>query len=227
MSATRSSIPRPNAGTLRRLYVDERRGCPEIGRAYERDAKTVFWWLRQAGIQTRTRGSNPGPQFKKGERSRFAGRRHSPATRQMLREASKRLGLVPYLRNGQHWLKDAPPEANPRWLGGVTPERQTFYRSIEWKAACCAVWKREDACCQRCGSDFRKADRRTEAFHVHHIVSFAVRELRAEPGNLALLCRECHLWVHSNANVDRQYLKAAERQMSMPSLFDAIEGEAA
>jgi len=38
-------------------------------------------------------------------------------------------------------------------------------------------------------------------------VSFAVRELRAVVDNLVLLCRPCHLWVHSNANTQKLYLK--------------------
>lgn len=38
-------------------------------------------------------------------------------------------------------------------------------------------------------------------------MSFAVRELRAVVDNLVLLCRLCHLWVHSNANTQKLYLK--------------------
>lgn len=206
MSATKSKIARPDVATLRRLYSDEKRGCPEIGRLYERDAKTVLWWLRQAGIPTRKRGQNKAVQFKKGERSRFAGRRHTPEALPKVREATIRRGGVPYLRNGQHWLKGQPPSANGRWLGGVTPERQAFYRSPEWKAACVIVWHRADARCERCGKDHRTIDRKKDRFHVHHIVSFAVRALRAEPTNLALLCWDCHLFVHSKANVKREFL---------------------
>lgn len=42
--------------------------------------------------------------------------------------------------------------------------------------------------------------------HIHHIVSFAVKGLRAEVTNLALLCVACHRYVHSKRNVDREYL---------------------
>ena len=38
-------------------------------------------------------------------------------------------------------------ELNPRWLGGVTPERQSFYISQEWKSVCSKVWKRDKATC--------------------------------------------------------------------------------
>lgn len=207
MSATKSLIPRPDVAELHRLYVDQGLGCPEIARRFGRDGKTVFWWLRKAGIQTRPRGSNPGPQFKKGEPGAFTGRKHSRATRQKLRDACLSDGRVPYLRNGQHWMKGLPPSANGRWKGGVTPERQEFYRSQEWKVACRAVWVRANGCCERCELDFRTVDRRRDgAFHIHHIASFAVRALRAEVTNLALLCRPCHLFVHNAANTKREFL---------------------
>jgi len=49
-------------------------------------------------------------------------------------------------------------------------------------------------------------------FHVHHIVSFAVRELRAAVSNLALLCEDCHRFVHSNANTACEFLGEATCQ---------------
>ncbi len=95
-------------------------------------------------------------------------------------------------------------ELNPRWLGGVTPERQAFYTSDEWKAACSAVWNRDRATCQRCKVNRR--DSMDAPFHIHHIESFANRELRAEVSNLVLLCETCHHFVHSKANTDREHL---------------------
>lgn len=224
MSATKSLVARPSADVLRDLYVTRGIGCPDIGRMFQRDPKTVFWWLRQAGIQTRARGSNPGPQFKKGDRGAFSGRRHSAASRQRIRASTVADGRVPYLRDGVHWLKGVPASLNPNWKGGITPDRQTFYRSREWKAVSVAVWTRANGCCERCGLDLRAVDRReVGTFHVHHIVAFAVRELRAEVTNLALLCRECHWFVHSAANVGHEYLKQADREMATPSLFDLEE----
>lgn len=95
-------------------------------------------------------------------------------------------------------------ELNPRWLGGVTPERQEFYTSQAWKDACSSVWKRDNATCQRCG--LYRIDQPDMPFHIHHIVSFAVRELRAEASNLVLLCETCHHFVHSRRNIDGEYL---------------------
>ena len=209
MNATKSTIARPTPAMLAFLYADLGWGCPDIGWLCERDAKTVLWWLRKAGIPTRSRGSNARQHFKPGHGTGVP-RVHSAETIEKIRAASIDRGAVPYLRNGQHWLKGAHPEDNPRWAGGATPERQEFYRSAEWKAACRAVWVRADACCERCGLDHRAIDRDAETFHVHHIVSFSVRELRAAVDNLALLCRRCHMFVHSKANTAREFLPVEE-----------------
>jgi len=95
-------------------------------------------------------------------------------------------------------------ELNPRWLGGVTPERQAFYTSEAWRAACTAVWRRDGATCQRCG--LLHGDQPDMPMHVHHIVSFAVAELRSTPHNLVLLCEACHLFVHSRRNTNGEFL---------------------
>lgn len=93
-------------------------------------------------------------------------------------------------------------ELNPRWLGGITPERQSFYVSQEWKNACSNTWKRDNATCQRC-----KTKKETDIpFHIHHIKSFEDKELRADINNLVLLCEVCHQWVHSNGNKKDEYI---------------------
>ncbi len=92
---------------------------------------------------------------------------------------------------------------NPRWKGGCTPERQAFYSSSEWSKSCAFVWRRDGAVCQRCGCE------KTQCidFHIHHIVSFSVKELRADVTNLILLCKPCHLWVHSKKNKNKDFIK--------------------
>ena len=98
-------------------------------------------------------------------------------------------------------------EAHPNWKGGCTPERQAFYSSEAWLKVLTKVRRRDKYCCQRCGSG--------EEIHVHHIVSFAVEELRAELDNLVLLCQECHYWVHGPQNTDGEYIidwKGGERE---------------
>lgn len=207
MSRSTSTLSVPGADVLRDLYVVQGLSMVDIGKRYERDPKTILYWMRKHGIPTRPRGSYTAVHLKPGHKMNL-GRKRSPKECASIRAATIARGGVPYLRNGVHWLKGLPPSANPKWRGGITPERQTFYRSPEWKEACKAVWVRADAKCERCGKDHRLRDRRVEPkFHVHHIVSFQVVELRAEPSNLALLCRPCHLFVHSNANTAGEFLR--------------------
>jgi hypothetical protein len=94
-------------------------------------------------------------------------------------------------------------ELNPRWLGGITPERQSFYISQEWKNVCSEVWKRDKAICQRCG--LRKET--DMPFHIHHIKSFKESKLRADINNLILLCETCHQWIHSKGNKSNDYIQ--------------------
>lgn len=95
-------------------------------------------------------------------------------------------------------------ELNPRWLGGITPERQEFYTSREWKDACSAVWKRDNATCQRCS--LHKNEQPDMPYHIHHIVSFKAKELRAKVSNLVLVCEVCHDFIHSKKNVNAEYI---------------------
>lgn len=89
-------------------------------------------------------------------------------------------------------------DKHPGWKGGCTPERQACYSSEEWHRASLIVRRRDKEICQRCGT--------TTALHIHHIVSFAVKELRTEPSNLILLCQKCHAWVHGPENTEREYI---------------------
>lgn len=95
-------------------------------------------------------------------------------------------------------------ELNPNWAGGITPERQLFYQSAEWKTVCQIIWKRDNATCCRCG--LYKEDSKDMPYHIHHIESFANRELRADADNLVLLCEACHHFVHSKRNIERAFL---------------------
>ena len=92
----------------------------------------------------------------------------------------------------------------PNWKGGSTPERQAFYSSKEWITVAPRIWARDNGACQRCGEKYKWG---IPSFHIHHIVSFIVVELRAEIDNLILLCGNCHRWVHSNMNIDNKFIK--------------------
>lgn len=91
---------------------------------------------------------------------------------------------------------------NPNWQGGITLERQSLYSSLEWSDAVKAVWKRDNGVCQRCGKTKNEKE-----IHIHHIISFAVKEYRADANNLVSLCDDCHWFVHSKQNVNKEFIK--------------------
>lgn len=191
---------------LRQKYVDEGFNTTQIAAMVGRDPKSVWFWLKGSGIQTRPRGGFTAPaRFVKGRPSLFLGRKHTPETRQKLRDISLADGRVPFLKNGVHHLLGHRGEGHPNWKGGHTPERQAFYASDAWKLACKAVWSRCRGACDRCG--VRQVDETRGLFHIHHIIPFADVTLRAEPTNLAFLCIECHHFVHSKKNVNHEFIR--------------------
>jgi hypothetical protein len=230
MPAARYSF-RPVPDELRRQYLDLHLGGPEIAFFCGCDSTTARHWLVAAGVEMRSRGHDRRQHFKAGQPSPFKGRRMSAESRAKVGAATRSRPNKGFMQNGVHYLKGAAPEKNPRWLGGLTPERQAFYRSPEWKAACVTVWHRADARCECCGLDSRLPHAKAAGFHVHHILTFQVRETRADPGNLILLCRYCHSWVHGKDNPARYFLALPiaqqDAEMAIPTLFDLLESEAA
>lgn len=186
-------------------YHDAGKSANQIARQIGRDPKRVWEWIRDYGLETRPRGTDYGSLFKPGQESAFKGKSHTSESRELFRQIRLADGRVPYMKDGKHWLKHegAKPAS---WRGGITPERQAFYSSEPWADAVKAVWARDNATCQRCGKHHNTVKSRG-TFHIHHIVSFQVEQLRAEPSNLILLCRPCHLWVHSRRNTKREFLR--------------------
>lgn len=185
---------------LYQKYIVEGLDCPQIAKIVKRNAKQVWQWLKGYGIPTRKRGTT-GNGLKAPIRS---GWKHTDEAKEKIRQARLADGHVPYLKNGVHHLKGKHGIDTPNWKGGITPERQAVYGSDEWKQAIKAVWKRDNAICQHCG--LPQSGNRHISFDIHHIVSFAVVELRCEPDNLILLCEPCHYWVHSSKNINKEYI---------------------
>lgn len=193
-----------NKDWLTRQYSELKRSCDEIGIEQERDPKTIWSWVKKFNIPTRKRGAeSSGGTFSKGHK-KGVGRVHTQETKEKLRQARIKDGHVPYLKNGIHWLK-SEGAISPMWKGGITPERQAVYSSIEWGEVVKKVWVRDNATCQKCGK--HQSSERHLKFHIHHIVSFANKELRCDFGNLILLCYQCHKWVHSKKNTNKQFIK--------------------
>ena len=189
-------------------YVIQGKDANQIAREIGRDGKRVWEWLRDYGIETRPRGYRHDHLPKDGQA--FLGRKHSEESKEKIRQAALADGRVPWGKGNDPYWKGKTGADHPSFKGGLTPERQSFYSSQEWVDAVKKVWQRDDAICQRCGTRHNtKTSRGT--FHIHHIVSFMVRELRAEISNLVLLCKGCHKWVHSKSNTEKLFIKKVKK----------------
>uniref|UniRef100_A0A6M3XEW1 Putative homing endonuclease n=1 Tax=viral metagenome TaxID=1070528 RepID=A0A6M3XEW1_9ZZZZ len=100
----------------------------------------------------------------------------------------------------------------PSWKGGVTPLRQELYRDPKWKIVCQEVWIRDKRTCQRC--DKKPKWNSYKDFHVHHIIPFFIKKYIFDLNNLILLCRKCHLWIHSKKNINRELIGGDESGIS-------------
>ena len=92
---------------------------------------------------------------------------------------------------------------HPSWQGGISPEKNRFGATTEWRNARKIVWKRDNATCQRCKERFNHT---SVPYEVHHIKPFRFVDTRLTIDNLILLCDPCHIWVHSNANKDKMFI---------------------
>lgn len=185
-------------------YIVKRKSTNQIAREIGRDPKRVWEWLKNYKIKIRPRGTDYGQNFQKGQESAFKGHHHTEEAKEIFRQTQLKHCNLPHFNGKPHYLTigDVKPAS---WKGGITPERQAFYSTAEWKDAVKNVWKRDNAICQRCGKRHNtKKDRGT--FHIHHIISFMDKEKRCNLENLILLCRDCHLWVHSKKNIDKEFI---------------------
>lgn len=189
---------------LRDAYIVKGMSCTQIAQEVGRDQKSVWNWMKGFGIPTRKRGHTGNLSFVKVHGMK--GKHHSTETRERMSAIAKADGRVPYDPKIGSYMKGKKGADAPSWKGGLTPERQAFYASSEWSDAVKAIWKRDDAICQRCKLDHRSILRGTIRFHIHHIDSFIIRERRDVVDNLILLCEGCHKWVHSKKNKRRLYL---------------------
>lgn len=185
-------------------YVNKERSASEIGREIGRDSKRVWEWIRDYGIETRKRGYNHNDNLIR-DGSTFRGKKHTEETKNVLSDIAKKDGRVPWGKNNNHPLKNGNPKDHPNWRGGLTPERQAVYASSEWCESVKEVWKRDNAICKRCGKHHNECNVRG-TFHIHHIVSFQVRESRTDVSNLILVCSDCHKWIHGKNNKNNDFI---------------------
>lgn len=191
---------RPSPEWLREAYWVKKMDCVQIGKDLGQDPKTIWLWLRNAGIETRKRGTTGNHRFVK--RPYWKGRKLPKRMRQRLSEWHKQNGRCPAFINGVHWLKHYKGRKPASWRGGVTAERQAFYSTPAWKKAASEVWARDRKRCRRCGAKHSGK----EPFDIHHIAPFSVKHLRCELTNLILVCEQCHYWIHSKENRRKKFI---------------------
>ncbi len=179
---------------LIKKYIKENKSTWQVAREMNCSQWRVVNWLKRYGIKARPKGF----VYRKGWH-------HSVKTKRKLSEIAKADGRVPYDPKVGSYMKGRKGSDTPNWKGGVTPERQAFYSTIEWRRVERLIKKRDDLTCQRCGKCKRNCNK--ESFDIHHIVSFAYKPLRCEPTNLVLLCEKCHYWVHGPKNKKKTFIK--------------------
>lgn len=218
---------------LHQKYVVEGLSTYEIAAIVERNPKQVWHWLRGYGLELRGRGGDrawstrpdPGKPYQNPgwlwTHYFFMGRSTPEIAEEFgvchqtinhfLRKAGIPRRTVSEARAIKHWGNCGEDNSmfgkrgplHPNWKGGCTTEREAFYSTIEWRLAFREVWRRDRKRCRRCDATYIKGAK----LEVHHIIPFAVKELRAVVSNLVLLCQQCHDWVHGRANVNGDFLK--------------------
>ena len=194
-----------NKDWLIEQYFNQGKSANQIAREINKDPKRVWEWINDYGLSTRPRGTDYGQNIKKGQVSFFKGKKHSDETKKLLSDIAKADGRMPFKAENGAPFKGKFGSLHPNYKGGLTPERQSVYSSKEWCEAVKQVWKRDKAICQKCGKNHNDEINRGN-FHIHHIVSFMVRELRTDLNNLVLLCKDCHKFVHSKNNVNKEFI---------------------
>jgi hypothetical protein len=184
-------------------YVNQNLDCTQISYIVKRDPKSVWNWLKDFNIETRNRGDNYKNNLTPG---RPVGYKHKLETKIKMREIAIADKRVPFNPQVGPYCKGKKGADTTNWKGGITPERQAFYSSIEWSNAVKEIWKRDNAICQKCKKSYKIKEKRIP-FHIHHITSFKIKELRTDVNNLILLCKDCHLWVHSKLNKNKEFIK--------------------
>ena len=106
------------------------------------------------------------------------------------------------IRKRKHWglsgnkngMYGRTGKKSPRWNGGHSPERQSFYARSIWKELSKSILKRDNYKCKKCGAIHDKENKLV----VHHIKEWSkYPELRFEIKNLITLCVKCHKIIHS------------------------------
>lgn len=131
-------------------------------------------------------------------------KKHGITTRTISQVRSIKYWGLPGERNGMFGVTGP---ASPTYISGSTPERQKMFSRNVGKAFRAKVLARDGYTCRRCLSK----PTGPRSLHVHHLCLCGERrDLWFVVDNGVTLCRQCHLWVHSNRNTDGDWLRGSE-----------------
>lgn len=206
-----------NKEWLYEKYIIQKLTMKQIGIIANCDDKTVYYWLKKYEIPTRSRADS----IKENSyiklvaaglaKHPWLGKHRSDEDKRKSSEKQKGKPRNHHGKNNPMFGKKG--ESHPNWKGGVTPERGEVTNSLEWKSVQQLVYIRDEKTCQRCGHKsngkcIKRGKRNVVDMCIHHIVPFYESEkLRCDLNNLILLCLDCHYWVHSNKNTNKEYIQ--------------------
>ena len=94
---------------------------------------------------------------------------------------------------------------HPMWKGGITKGRKKLWNCIENKNWRNKVYDKDGYTCQKCN------DNKGHNLNAHHIkswIKYPLERYNVDNGNT--LCEKCHIWVHSKANINNEFLYIGE-----------------
>lgn len=103
---------------------------------------------------------------------------------------------------GKHYSKIHQGENSPSWKGG----KPRHYTGGFWTRRK-EIRERDNYTCQLCGITEEEFGREMSVHHIKKYREFEDKVEANEPSNLICLCEKCHRFVHSNANVDKLFIK--------------------
>ncbi|MHA1364358.1 MAG: NUMOD3 domain-containing DNA-binding protein [Candidatus Freyarchaeota archaeon] len=181
----RRGADNPNYGSKRTAETRRRMSEAQQGEKNHNYGKKLSAEQKQK-ISEALRGRNNPNYGRTGELSPLFGRRHTVETRAKISKSHMGLSAG---ENNPMFGKRGPK--HPNWQGGISSERQRWYRnggkawvSHVWAYGHCALCK-------------KRIPRDNDAWNsAHHIIPFVREEFRSEPANGLLLCAECHKNIH-------------------------------
>lgn len=103
---------------------------------------------------------------------------------------------------GKHFSKIYQGENSHSWKGG----KPRHYTGGFWSRRK-EIRERDNYSCQLCGITEEEFGQEMSVHHIKKYRDFDDKKEANDPSNLVCLCEKCHRFVHSNANIDKIFIK--------------------